>query len=1070
MVKHELNNVARLAATAGLGAALTFSVAPTVVLAQDGGQAAESVAAESAVERAVAETSESASADATTLPEAVNGVITLEQNMTISAFPDNWQNLTIDLNGCTLTYSSSNAVVLANRQNLTIKNGTVKANEFTATTKAFFNIESSSSIELDRVTLITNGGALYPRGDAASVTVNNSKIYAPCYAVATNANGPENYNVEITLTSSEFINAMSTDGGDGCPVMINVPGTLNMKDCTVIGTRQAVLVRGGTANIKNCVIKLAATNDNSVKLPEGMTGSPLFQTDSSNEYLGGNWGSGNEVPNYALVVGNRSKEYAYPTNVMLSGTSVTGSGAGSNAAYVYGVSDAGREVSLAYDAASTKFSSNPVTGGSSAAVGAPVAEVDGVTYASLQMAISAAENGQTIKLVGDVDNEDDCQVELTDKTITLDLAGHTLKITTAWTPLTINGENAKLTITDSSDEGTGTIISTNADPVIQVTQGELDFQSGTLEVWDKWKSTGPNGEEAYFGADGIRVYGSSESTAANYSVVRVGADATIRNLDEDAGGIPIGSGYAIDVNYDKSSGSMHAYGVSVEFSGTTENAGMYVNGSIKDTSGNVPELTLGEGAQVDGMIYAAGYAKWTIAGAEIAGDTGMEIRAGELTMTAGSITGKGQPVNVQPNGNGSTTSGAGLAIAQHTTKLPIKVNVSGGTISGYTAFYESTPQKDPNTGVIYLSITGGSFVAINGGKNAVYSASKDEFISGGSFSSSPVDYLDPDCAARVNSSTSYTVMERGELPAGTYEVPKDKPLTSDDFQSGLVVTIDPETGQATATRPQAPSQGEHAVKVEQAEGGKVSVTPARADEGDEVTITATPDKGQEVRSVAVTTKDGKKVKVTKGDKAGTWTFEMPDSEVTVKVTFGCDGGELCPTHKFDDVSTDAWYHDVVDWAVEEGLLSGYADGTLGPDGTLSRAQLATVLWRQAGEPAAEGGLSFADCDPEAFYAEAVAWADEAGIIEGYGDGTNFGPEDSVTREQLATILWRQAGEPEGSGDLSGYPDGGDATDYAVPALEWAVDAGVLSGFGDGSLAPGGVLSRAMLAAMLQRIA
>ena len=76
----------------------------------------------------------------------------------------------------------------------------------------------------------------------------------------------------------------------------------------------------------------------------------------------------------------------------------------------------------------------------------------------------------------------------------------------------------------------------------------------------------------------------------------------------------------------------------------------------------------------------------------------------------------------------------------------------------------------------------------------------------------------------------------------------------------------------------------------------------------------------------------------------------------------------------------------------------------------------------------------------------------------------------MTREQLATILWRQAGEPEGKGDLAKYPDGDEATDYAVPALEWAVDTGVLSGFGDGSLAPGGVLSRAQLAAVFMRLA
>ncbi len=175
---------------------------------------------------------------------------------------------------------------------------------------------------------------------------------------------------------------------------------------------------------------------------------------------------------------------------------------------------------------------------------------------------------------------------------------------------------------------------------------------------------------------------------------------------------------------------------------------------------------------------------------------------------------------------------------------------------------------------------------------------------------------------------------------------------------------------------------------------------------------------------------------------------------------------------FSDAAEGEWYSEAVRWAWLSGLMTGYGDGSgaFGTEGALSRAQLATVLWRQAGGPEAASEASFADCDPGAFYAEAVAWADEAGIIEGYGDGTNFGPEDPVTREQLATILWRAAGEPEGKGDLSGYPDGDKATGYAVPALEWAVGEGVLSGFGDGSLAPGGVLSRAQLAAVLMRLA
>ena len=96
---------------------------------------------------------------------------------------------------------------------------------------------------------------------------------------------------------------------------------------------------------------------------------------------------------------------------------------------------------------------------------------------------------------------------------------------------------------------------------------------------------------------------------------------------------------------------------------------MYVNGQIVDVEGSVPTLNLKSGAVVDGMIYAAGYAKWNIDGAAIADSAGMEIRAGILNMASGSITGTGTPTEVEPNGNGSTTDGAGLAVAQHGTDM-----------------------------------------------------------------------------------------------------------------------------------------------------------------------------------------------------------------------------------------------------------------------------------------------------------------------------------------------------------------------------------------------------------------
>ena len=690
-------------------------------------------------------------------------------------------------------------------------------------------------------------------------------------------------------------------------------------------------------------------------------------------------------------------------------------------------------------------------------------------YDSLEEALEHAEAGATITVLKDAATE---PVNIV-KGVTLELGGHTLSIVedgstssglyfTAGESIVRNG-----TIVDTRSNGSTTC----GYIAVRATGGGTTLTTEGLSV----KSYVPDSKANYnymLRVDG----GASLELNAGTSVSEIVPAGMTPVFDENTYGTVgvavLGTSPTQTTDIDESAATKLIVNDGV----TIETMSFAISGNGSDSNNTLITINGGSITSTSAQgIYHPQYGRLTVNGGTVTGDSGIEMRSGELAVNGGTIEGTGTPVKIEPNGNGSTSTGAGIAVAQHTTKLPIKVTVKDGTITGYSALYEATPENDPATEKIELSITGGSFEATGDGADAVYSetynANEKGFVSGGSFSTNPIKYVVNNSVVKIDSEDSFTALERKNLPAGTYVVPDGaKPLTSKDFESGLVVTIDPVTGQATATRPQAPSQGEHAVKVEQAEGGKVVVAPTTADEGDEVTITATPDKGQEVRSVAVTTKDGKEVKVSEGDKANTWTFEMPDAEVTVKVVFGCDSGELCPTHKFDDVLADAWYHDAVDWAVEEGLLSGYEDGKLGPDGTLSRAQLATVLWRQAGEPEATSEASFADCDPEAFYAEAVAWADESGIIEGYGDGTNFGPEDPVTREQLATILWRQAGEPDGKGDLSDYPDGDEATDYAVPALEWAVDTGVLSGFGDGTLAPGGVLSRAMLAAMLQRMA
>ena len=256
-------------------------------------------------------------------------------------------------------------------------------------------------------------------------------------------------------------------------------------------------------------------------------------------------------------------------------------------------------------------------------------------------------------------------------------------------------------------------------------------------------------------------------------------------------------------------------------------------------------------------------------------------------------------------------------------------------------------------------------------------------------------------------------------------------------------------------------------------GGSVSIDPERPHTGDEVTITPEPDEGKVVDSVTVTDKDGEPVEVTdNGD--GTWSFTQPPGKVTITVTFRCDGGELCPSAHLTDVDQTQWYHLAVDWAVGTGLMTGYGDGSglFGVSDPLSRAQLAQVLWNQAGRPAAdpEAVGRFSDCAAGEWYAPAVAWAASEGYMTGYDDGS-FGPADDMTREQLATVLWRMADSPEASGDLSGYPDAGEVSEFAREAVEWAVSVGAISGQGStGELDPVGTLERCHVAMMFMRLA
>ena len=182
----------------------------------------------------------------------------------------------------------------------------------------------------------------------------------------------------------------------------------------------------------------------------------------------------------------------------------------------------------------------------------------------------------------------------------------------------------------------------------------------------------------------------------------------------------------------------------------------------------------------------------------------------------------------------------------------------------------------------------------------------------------------------------------------------------------------------------------------------------------------------------------------------------------------CDGGEDCPTHDYKDVKSTEWYHLDVDYVVESGLMVGLDTGVFRPDENLTRAQMVQILYNWAGKPEVTGSSKFSDVADSAWYAKPIIWATEKGIVNGVGDG-KFAPNDPVTREQLAKMLYFYAGQPEVSNELTDFADTAKITEYAVNPIKWAVEQDILRG--DGSprkLRPTDSAKRREVAAMLHR--
>ena len=262
--------------------------------------------------------------------------------------------------------------------------------------------------------------------------------------------------------------------------------------------------------------------------------------------------------------------------------------------------------------------------------------------------------------------------------------------------------------------------------------------------------------------------------------------------------------------------------------------------------------------------------------------------------------------------------------------------------------------------------------------------------------------------------------------------------------------------------------GDYLISVDRVSGGRVTVQPGRADKGETVTITVYPNDGYELDELVVTDSRGNEIDLD-ARSATRFTFTMPGGKVTVEASFVREGGQTqTPQTTFADVPASAWYYNAVEYVYENGLMSGVSGGRFAPDDTLTRAMLVQTLYAMEGRPAA-ASAGFADVASGDWYASAVNWAAANGVVSGVSE-TGFGPNNALTREQLALILYRFAQykgyDVTGTSDLTAYADGSSVSGWAAEAMSWAVNAGLISGVGGNQIAPTGTATRAQVAQIL----
>ena len=992
------------------------------------------------------------------------GNIKLTENITVTEAQawtvGNGVNVVLDLNG----YSITSTYNEANYYLFTVNGGSLTLNDSSETGTGKIEIQNASQsypLQLRGTgsSFIMNGGTITATEDAldiytsaqnTAITINGGTMRSQSYSTLAirGTNTVVNINGGLIESNGSY-GAFVSSGGSSDPnsIVFNMTGGKLTSTRTGILTDYALTVNiGGEAAIETTGTGISVKGTTVLNVDGGSitSGSYAIQANYNNtvNITGGEiQTTSNSAP--AIQIGTNS-------NATISGGTITGEKVLTDnteditvtgGTFTDGETKVDVSTYFPEGAILTQDKDGHVVPGTPGEGRSAVAEVNGVPYTSLQSALNMARDGDTVTLLKDETLNATITV---DKTVTIDLNQRTVTGNAVRAFHVINGT---MTLT-----GTGTVTSTTMqDP--------------------------------------------------NSSVIRVGNNGTAGTTPA---GLVVGENVVIK--------APETYGISV-FGNATEET-LTVNGTVTATgpapaiSGNGmydgTTITIGETANISASqsvaIYHPQVGTLTINGGSITG--GIEAKSGTITIKGNpSISAVGEK-NHTANGNGPSTTGYAIAIVDNSAYgNGATITINSGSYIGPVEYLKDGNGVDSGNKSGSITVCGGHFSApvskeylANTINAELYSLRNTE---------APYSYYPTVDAAQAAAQPGDIVTDLSQVSTGAQDVTVTfnygngttivqsvssgattiLPTLNDrgynhfvgwtdqagkHYDGGETVTITADTTFTAQWSYIPPANPNYKITIGAMENGTVTANPTAAKAGATVTLTPVPDEGYALSTLTVTDRFGDAVRVTE-NADGTYTFTMPNGQVTVTATFV--ETEEPVAEPFIDVAEGDWFYDAVVYAYQNELMNGVGGNRFAPNSETTRAQLVTILYRLEGEPTVSGDLPFTDVESGTWYTDAILWAAQNNIVNGVSD-TEFAPGDDLTRQQLVTILYRYA-EAKGydvsaSADLSGYPDADQVQDYAQPAMAWAVAENIIQGMEDGTLKPAGNASRAQIATILMR--